>query len=163
MIGTILAFLDKHLEEGLCSLCLVVTSCSVMLQVILRFVFSEASAWAEELAIIGMIGGVYFGAALAVRDKAHLRIAFILQLLPERIRTPLIILSDLLWLSSLVFLLYQSSQWMTLLFNSHYIMPGLGIEQRWPQLIVPVAIGLMILRMGQLYYRWITGKEKELI
>ena len=163
MFGRFLGVLDRYLEEGLCSFCLVVMSCSIMLQVILRFVFSEASAWAEELAIIGMVGGVYFGAALAVRDKSHLRILVVVRLMPKWLQTPSIIAADLLWLGSLCFLLLQSSQWLTLLFENHYIMPGLGIEQRWPQLIVPVSLTLMILRMGQVYYRWITGKDKELV
>ncbi len=163
MLGNILKILDKYLEESLCSLCLVLMSCSIILQVILRFVFSEASAWAEELAVIGMVGAVYFGAALAVRDKAHLRIVVLVKKMPKAIQTPMIITADFLWLGSLVFLLYQSIQWITLLFQTHYILPGLGMEQRWPQLMVPIALVLMIFRMAQLYYRWFTGKEKELI
>lgn len=156
-------FLDKYLEESLCSLCLIIMSCCIMLQVLLRFVFSEASAWAEELAIIGMVGGVYFGAALGVKNKAHLRIVVVVKLMPRFMQTPMIMLADLLWLGFMTFLLFQSARWMQLLFETNYIMPGLGIQQRWPQLIVPVALVLMILRMGQVYYRWFKGKEKELI
>ena len=63
----------------------------------------------------------------------------------------------------IVFLLIQSIEFMKLLFTTHYILPGLGIENRWPQLIIPIALVLMIIRMVQVYVRWITKKDKELI
>ena len=86
MIGKIIGLLDKYFEEVLCAVCLATMSSCIMLQVILRYVFGEASAWVEEISIIGMIGSVYFGAALAVRNKDHLRIVFILNLLPKYLK-----------------------------------------------------------------------------
>jgi len=163
MFGRIIGLLDKYFEEVLCAVCLAAMSSCIMLQVVLRYMFGEASAWVEEISIIGMVGGVYFGAALAVRNKDHLRIVFILNLLPKRLKTIMIIVSDILWMGFLVFLLLQSIEFMKLLFETHYILPGLGIENRWPQLIVPIALVLMIIRMVQVYVRWITKKDKELI
>lgn len=163
MFGRILGLLDKYFEEVLCAICLATMSSCIMLQVVLRYVFGEASAWVEEISIIGMIGGVYFGAALAVRNKDHLRIVFVLNMLPKFLKTPMIIFADILWMGFLVFLLVQSIEFMKLLFTTHYILPGLGIENRWPQLIIPIALVLMIIRMVQVYIRWITKKDKELI
>lgn len=163
MFGKIIGLLDKYFEEVLCAVFLTTMSSCIMLQVVLRYVFGEASAWVEEVSIIGMIGGVYFGAALAVRNKDHLRIVFVLNMMPKRLRTIMIIVSDILWMGFLIFLLLQSIIFMKLLFTTHYILPGLGIENRWPQLIIPIALVLMIIRMVQVYVRWITKKDKELI
>ncbi|MCB2214532.1 MAG: TRAP transporter small permease [Desulfobulbaceae bacterium] len=163
MFGKIIRLLDKYFEEVLCAICLATMSSTIMFQVVLRYVFGDAHAWVEEISIIGMIGGVYFGAALAVRNKDHLRIVFVLKSLPKFIRTPTIILADLLWLGFIVFLLVQSIEFMKILFTTHYILPGLGIENRWPYLIIPIALVLMIIRMMQVYVRWITKKDKELI
>ena len=163
MFGRIIGLFDKYFEEVLCAVCLVTMSSCIMLQVVLRYIFGEASAWVEEISIIGMVGGVYFGAALAVRNKDHLRIVFILNLLPKWLKTIMIIFSDILWMGFLIFLLLQSIEYMKLMFDTHHILPGLGIENRWPQLIVPIALVLMIIRMVQVYVRWITKKDKELI
>jgi len=163
MFGKIIGLLDKYFEEVLCAVFLTTMSSCIMLQVVLRYVFGEASAWVEEVSIIGMIGGVYFGAALAVRNKDHLRIVFVLNMMPKRLKTIMIIVSDILWMGFLIFLLLQSIIFMKLLFTTHYILPGLGIENRWPQLIIPISLVLMIIRMVQVYVRWITKKDKELI
>ena len=163
MFGRILGLFDKYFEEVLCAVCLAAMSSCIMLQVVLRYVFGEASAWVEEVSIIGMIGGVYFGAALAVRNKEHLRIVFLLNMMPKRMKTVAIIVADILWMGFLVFLLLQSFLFMELLFSTHHILPGLGIENRWPHLIIPISLVLMIVRMVQVYVRWIMKKDKELI
>ena len=50
---------------------------SVITQVILRFGFSSAAAWPEETAVYGLIFAVYLGAALGVKERAHVRITFL--------------------------------------------------------------------------------------
>ena len=81
MIGgrgrVLLSALDRYFEDVLCTISLAVVAGSVMIQVILRFVFTSASAWAEETAVFGMIFAVYLGASLAVRERAHIRITML--------------------------------------------------------------------------------------
>jgi C4-dicarboxylate transporter DctM subunit len=79
-----LSKLDRYFEEVICTICLTVLVGSVLLQVILRYVFSTAAVWAEETAVYGMIFAVYLGATMAVRERAHLRIT----LLITRLRAP---------------------------------------------------------------------------
>lgn len=159
MLQKIFKVLDERFEEVVCSACLFTMASCIMTQVILRYFFSAASAWAEELAIYSMVGAVYLGASLAARDQAHIRIVMIVRLFPKKIQYGIIILADLLWLAFVVFLLMQSYKWMQLLFETTYISPGLGIEQRWPQMVVPFALVLMIMRILQVYYRWIVKKQ----
>lgn len=133
-----------------------------MLQVVLRYVFSTAVPWAEEIAVYSMIGAIYLGACLAVRERAHIRVVFVYNLLPPRWRLGTVIFADILWLLFLVLLLTQSIIFVHLLFNTVYISPGLGIEQRWPQSAVPLSIILMIVRMLQVYWRWFKRGAKGL-
>jgi len=134
----------------------------IMMQVILRYFFSAASAWAEEVAVYSMVGAVYMGASLAVRERAHIRIVMGVKMLPKKLAAAAIIIADLAWFGFLILLFFEGTIWIQLLFDTTYISPGLGIEQRWPQLIVPFTLVLMMLRMIQVYYRWITGKDKGL-
>lgn len=149
-----LSMLDKYFEEVVCTISLSVVACSVFLQVIMRFVFLSASAWAEETAVFGMIFAVYFGASMAVRERAHIRITMLVNALPRPLQVACIVLADALWFAFLAFMVVQTIEYTKLLFDVTYITPGLGIEQRWVQIVIPAVLILMLFRIAQVYWRW---------
>ena len=153
---------ERRFEEVVCGLCLTMMACCVMLQVVLRYAFSAAAPWAEEIAVYSMIGSVYLGACLATRERAHIRISLLYNMLPERPRAVMVVAADLMWLVFLGVVFSQSAVLIKLLFNTVHVSPALGIEQRWPQLIVPLSILLMMARIAQVYWRWIKGGAKGL-
>ncbi len=146
--------IDRYFEEVICTICLLVVASSVFLQVIMRFVFSSASAWAEETAVFGMIFAIYLGASLAMRERAHIRITMLVNALPRPLQIASIVLADGLWAGFVVFLTVETIEYTKLLFDVTCITPGLGIEQRWVQLVVPAALVLMLFRIAQVYWRW---------
>lgn len=154
--------IDKYFEEALCTLSLMIVATSVFLQVVLRFGFHSAVAWAEETAVLGMIMAVYMGAVLATRERAHIRITVLVNLLPRTLQIICIVIADLMWFGFVVFLLFQSIEYTKLLFDVTYILPGLGIEQRWFQLIIPFALVFMLFRILQVYFRWMNDQWKGL-
>ncbi len=151
---TLLSILDKYFEDVLCTISLAVVACSVMIQVILRFVFASASAWAEETAVFGMIFAVYLGASLAVRERAHIRITMLVNALPRPLQIVCIVLADAAWFGFVWFMVHQAVLFTQLLFEVTYVTPGLGIEQRWVQIFIPAGFVLMAFRMLQVYWRW---------
>ena len=162
MLKSALLAVEQRFEEVVCSVCLALMASCVMLQVILRFFFSAASAWAEEIAVYSMVFAVYLGASMAIRERAHIRIVLGVKALPRPLAMTAIVTADLLWLGFLILMIWQSAIYMELLFETTFISPGLGIEQRWFQIVVPFSLVLMVLRMVQVYYRWLTGDEKGL-
>ena len=156
-----LKFLDEYFEHVICGICLSVMTGCILVQVFLRVFFSQATAWAEELAIYSMIAAVYFGASLGVKEKAHIRIVMFVKMLPKKMQILCIILADLTWLGFILFLLVQSCFYLQLLFEKTYVLPGLKIEMRWPNSIVPFCLVLMCVRMVQVYYRWITVEKMK--
>ena len=157
-----LSRLDKYFEEVICTISLIVVTCSVFLQVIMRFVFSSASAWAEETAVYGMIFAIYFGASMAIRERAHIRITMLVNIMPRPLQIVSIVLADVLWFGFLVLMVTQTYEYTKLLFDMTYISPGLGIEQRWVQIVVPAVLILMLFRMLQVYWRWGKAGWKRL-
>lgn len=146
--------LDRYFEEVLCTIFLCVVVGSVLMQVVMRFFFHSAAAWAEETAVYGMIFAVYLGATMAVRDRAHIRITLLVSRLPRRLQVFSVVLADALWFAFVVFMIVQTTTYTQLLFNVTYQTPGLGIEQRWVQMFVPMFFGLMLFRILQVYWRW---------
>ena len=157
-----LSKLDRYFEEVLCTFFLTVMVSSVLLQVILRFVFHSAAAWAEETAVYGMIFAVYLGASMAVRDRAHIRITLLVNRLPRPLQVGSIVLADVLWVGFVIFMIVQTTTYVQLLFEVTYQTPGLGIEQRWVQMFIPVFFVLMLFRIAQVYWRWGSDGWKNL-
>ncbi|MFT6043343.1 MAG: C4-dicarboxylate transporter DctQ subunit [Oceanospirillaceae bacterium] len=146
--------IDSKFEEVLCTIALCCIVGSVLLQVILRFFFNSAAVWAEETAVYGVIFSVYLGASMATRDRAHVRITLLIGGLPRVLQITCVVLSDILWLGFVVFMIVQTIIYSQLLFDVTYVTPGLGIEQRWVQVFLPIMFGLMLFRMLQVYWRW---------
>ncbi|MDE0714816.1 MAG: TRAP transporter small permease subunit, partial [Gammaproteobacteria bacterium] len=112
-----LSKLDKYFEDVLCTISLSVVACSVMIQVILRFVFSSASAWAEETAVFGMIFAIYLGASLGVRERTHIRITLLIRVLLRPMQIACIVIADALWFGFVWFMVHQSILFTQLLFE----------------------------------------------
>ncbi len=62
---------------------------SIAAQVFFRYVFNNSLSWSEELAAYLFTWLIFIGAALAIRDKAHISVPFFLNLLPAFLRTAL--------------------------------------------------------------------------
>lgn len=149
-----IAWLDDHIEECICTICLMLVAACIMIQVIMRYVFSASSPWAEELAVYGMIFAVYFGACMGARERSHIRITLLVNALPRSLSVTAVVLADILWAAFVVFMIVQTSVYTQLLFDVVYISPGLGIDQKWVQLVIPFALGLLLFRIVQVYWRW---------
>lgn len=153
--------LDRGFEAVLCGACLCVMASCVMVQVLLRYLFAAAAPWAEEVAVYAMVGAVYMGACLAIRDRAHIRIMLLHNLLPPKARLVLLAIADFLLLIFLGVWLTQSTELVATFFRFAEISPGLGIDQKWPQATVPFCVALMMARLVQVYWRQFKGIAQE--
>ena len=149
-----LAWLDEYFEECICTFCLMLVSSCIMLQVVMRYIFSASSPWAEELAVYGMIFAIYFGACMGARERSHIRITMLVNALPRSLAVSSVVLADILWAAFVAFMIVQTSVYTKLLFDVVYISPGLGIDQKWVQIVIPFALGLLLFRIFQVYWRW---------
>lgn len=154
--------IEARFEEVVCAAALAVTAFCILTQVVMRVIVAEAAPWAEELAVFGMVLAIYMGAALGVRERAHLRVLLLVNALPRRLKPLCIVTADAVWLGFIVVLLWQFVIFLELAFARPYTTPGLGVPKVWFQLFVPAGLGLMVVRMGQVYYRWLVRGEGNL-
>lgn len=159
---TALRLLDRHFEEAIACACIAAVACFVFLQVILRYGFDTALTWTEELSGIAMAWAVYMGAALAVRERFHIRIMAGVVALPRLIALALVILADLIWLAFNLFMIAVCVDYLGVLWTRPSESPSLGINMFWPETIVLIGYLLMTLRLVQIYWRWIASGRTEL-
>jgi len=149
-----LRWLERHFEELICCSALVVIAVSVFLQVITRYVLDIALHWTEEVAAISMVWAVYMGASLCVKERYHIRILVAVQSLPTGIGRYVIFLADLCWALFCLFMVRISWDYLAVLWKYTSRSPSLGIDEFYPQSILVIGYGLMLIRLIQTYVQW---------
>jgi TRAP-type C4-dicarboxylate transport system permease small subunit len=125
----------------------------IALEVIRRFVLMYSSVWGEEAARFAFIYLVWIGAAVAVRDRAHIRIDVITHLLPPRGAALVYLLGDLLTVALACSAIYWSLDPVLVSWKFGNVTDGLRIIRVWFLLAVPFGFTIMLLRLGQSIWR----------
>ncbi|MFT5111104.1 MAG: TRAP-type C4-dicarboxylate transport system permease small subunit [Parasphingorhabdus sp.] len=151
----ILKWLDRHLEELICCSGLVIIAVCVFMQVVARYVFETAIHWTEEVAAISMVWSVYMGASLCVRERFHIRIIVGVNALPMIMGRGLIFVADFFWAFFCVFMIIASWDYLAVFWKFTSRSPSLGIDELYPQSILLIGYGLMLIRLVQTYVQWL--------
>ena len=137
-----LAVLDRLLKFLLIFLVGLLTL-SVFLQVLIRFVFKYPLPWTEEVSRIAFVYSIFVGAVIAVREKAHLNVDFVLVVLPQGLARAIKLLGTVL---VGIFLAYMT--WQGVVFvraTGVQVTPVMQVPFRYLYLIIPSAGALMLL------------------
>ena len=149
-----LRWIARHFEELICCTALVIIAFSVFAQVMARYVFEIALHWTEEVAAMSMVWAVYMGASLCVRERFHIRILVAVQALPGLLSRYVIFLADITWALFCLFMLLISWDYLIVMAKFPTISPSLGINQFYPQTILFIGYGLMLIRLIETYWTW---------
>ena len=145
MVKAYSKFLDvvEKIERIFLAAAMGVMIVDMIYQVILRYVFSAANAWSEELARYLFIFEVMIAAAIAIRKNSHLQIDVLINCLKPRTKTIFTIVSTLVGMVFLVFLLNYSIGLVQT--GGTNISVGLNIPMSIPYASIPVGTVLMLL------------------
>lgn len=154
---SLFVWLEAHFEEAICCIALSLVAICVFLQVIMRYVFSTALHWSEEVAAFGMVWAVYMGASLCVRERFHIRIMAGIMLFPRRITLIFVLIADTCAAVYSAFMLVVSWEYLGVLAQFTSRTPGLGIDEFYPQSILVIGYALILARLLQVYIVWARG------
>ena len=116
------------------------------LQVFFRYVLNSPLAWTEELSRIILVWLVFWGSAIAVRRMKHLKISFLVDRLPIKIRTYIDIVNKLMMMSFLAIASFTGYK--VMIITRGIVTPALGISYLWFYIIVPLSCLFMFLQMS---------------
>ncbi len=128
----------------------------IAIEVVRRFGLAYSSTWGEETARFAFIYLVWIGAASAVRERAHIRIDVISDLLPPRGTALIYMFADLLTLILACGTLYWTISPVVTSITFHSVTEGLRITRAWFVVAVPFGFSLVILRTVQSMVRDIS-------
>ena len=158
MLRKILNVIDRCIGYLLVVL-FAVTVLTLFFQVIMRYVFSTSTIWAEELAIFSIIWMCSLGCALAFRRYKHITITTIADMIPWKIRRFIDIASYVL---ILVFLAYAFSNSFALIRSQWNVFTtGFRMRQGILYTSIPVSAVLMAVRVCECIYDKLKNFNKE--
>ena len=134
--------IDRALLPLLAALLAFITI-GIFVQVFLRYVFSVAFIWGEELSLFAFIWCVFLGAGINTWRRTHFAFDFLSGLLRGRAAAAQRLLVDLVVLAFSVFMLVKGYEFAQV--GVKRLSPGLGITMFVPTLIIPVSAAYMTL------------------
>jgi TRAP-type C4-dicarboxylate transport system permease small subunit len=141
--------LNVECERWLCLMFYSMVVLTITSEVLRRFVLNYSSIWGEEVARYSFIYLAWFGAALAVRNRSHIRIDVLLNLLPNRGKAALYLFGDLASLVLACIALWVSVDPVLTSIEFGSVTHGLRISQAWFLMAVPLGFMLIVLRLLQ--------------
>ena len=121
----------------------------IFIEVVRRFVLLYSSVWGEETARYAFIYLVWIGAAVAVKERAHIRIDVLLHYLPPRGVAVFYLLADILTAVLACFAIYWSMDPVLVSWKFGNVTDGLRIVRVWFLAAVPLGFTLVMIRLVQ--------------
>ena len=159
--------LYKKFVNGFCAvlefiaiLCLVAMVVVVLIQVTGRYVFSNTPGWSEEMARQFMIIFSFIGIAIGVRDKIHIAMTVVVDIILKKFRLPIEIFGKILILTMGVMM--SINMWRLYSMLKYNRLPGTGIPVLWIYTI-PTVVGFLIALVAfyQIYDHFKYGTDEQ--
>lgn len=154
-------FYNKFEEYLLCG-SLVFNVVIVFLSVIMRYVFNYSFSWSEELTRYIFVWQIWLGASLAQREKVHIRVEILFNLLKGKAVHVAEIVAALIWFGFCLFIVLNSFEWIGYAVQHNIISPAMQIPMSYAYLSVPVGCAMLGLRLiGVLWeqFRFLLGYD----
>lgn len=136
------AALDRALK-GLLALLLGVLTVTVFLQVVVRFVVKYPLPWTEEVARLAFVYSIFLGATLAVRDRSHINVDFVVAVLPAPLQRAVKLVGSVLIAVFLIVMIWQGLEFVRM--TGVQVTPVMQVPFRYLYVIIPASGTLMLL------------------
>ena len=132
----VLKWLDEHFEEWTLVILLAVISLTLMIQVVMRYIFNASLSWSEEFSRYCFVWSTFLSVSYSIKKGSMLRIDIVIQYLPKSWRKAIDIVMEFIVLGFFAFLLFNSFAVVKRIGNSGQTSPALGL----PMIVVYVSL-----------------------
>ena len=138
-LARLLGGVSTGIEEVVPAVLLIVMTGIVVVDVVLRYVFSEPQSWVHELALLLFVWQLFLGAAGAARRRLHIGVEFFGSFLRGRLRALQLLLAHLMVLAIVGLSAVLALQFALAARRDFEV---LGVSYRWMYMAVPIGLGL---------------------
>lgn len=137
----------NHLEEIFLLPSFVFSVALIFIQVVMRYVFDNSLSWSEELARYLFVWQIWIGVSYAARNRSHLRITVLRDLLGPTGKKVLELLVTVIWIGFGVFIAIKGIELVMRVAKFNQLSSALQMPMMYVHLAVPVGCGLMVIRL----------------
>lgn len=148
--------LDKF-EEYACFVALLIMSVAILLQVVNRSFLARPFPWGEELARYMMIWATFIGISAGVKIGTHIGVDALVTRLPDRVKLPFTVLTDVMILVFYIVVTVLSVQLVLGIQQTGQLSPALRMPMWYAYLAIPVGFVLSCFRQVQLLVQKLAG------
>lgn len=139
-------FLD-NIELYISAVLFIALTVLLFANVFCRYALKHSFAWVEEVATIAFVWMIWFAMSAAVTKRKHLRIDFILEMVPFKVKKAMLVISNLVFAAFDIYLLYVVMTIIGRLGNSQTTL--LRLPQQMVYSIIPIGLVLSVVRIAQ--------------
>ena len=152
-------FLNEF-ELYLATVCFIILTVMLTLQVFSRFILHHSWTWMEEFATVMFVWMIYLATSAAVTHRKHLRIDVVLEAVPFKVKKAMLILSNVIFGAFNVYISVILFNVIKLLGNSKTTM--LHLPQSVVYFIIPFGLLISVVRLVQDTIRLMKESEDNL-
>ena len=120
---------------------------AVFIEVVLRYFFNSSIFIAEELSVYCMIGVAFLGAAMTMKNGAHIKVDLLYKRLPKKARLWLDVVTTILGTVICIIVTYECIWWVHYTYKTNFISPSVMQTPMWiPMIVVPIGLFLWSLQ-----------------
>lgn len=142
----VLRFLDRNAERFAMLWLYAFIAVVIVVEVVRRFVFDYSSIWGEESARFAFVYLVWIGAAVGVRNRAHISFTLFADIIPARGAALLSAIAHLAIIGFAIIALYWSIEPVLTSIRFASVSEGLRLPRAWFLTAVPLGFSLIMLR-----------------
>lgn len=150
----------NNIELYIATVCFFALTVLLSLQVVSRYAFKHSFTWMEELATIMFVWMIYLGISAAVTYRKHLRIDFVLDMVPFKVKRIMLIISNVVFAAFNVYISIVMMDVIRLLGSSVTTM--LRVPQYMVYCIIPFSLVLSSIRLVQDTIKLTRENQSEL-
>ncbi|MDR3331170.1 MAG: TRAP transporter small permease [Synergistaceae bacterium] len=150
----------NNLEERVLVISLMFNLGLILVQVVMRYVFSASLSWSEELARYIFLWQIWVGTSWGVKERRHIRVDALPRALGEKGRFRLEVVVLLIWALFSTFIAYKGGQLCRVLFTRNQLSPAMRIPIVYAYLSVPAGCALMAIRLFAELYKLFSGVQR---
>jgi TRAP-type C4-dicarboxylate transport system permease small subunit len=157
----VIVWLDERFEETVLVLLMIGISCTMFLQIIMRYLFNMPLTWPEEISRYMWIWTVFFSMSYAIKVGNVLKVDILTEFLPRDVRRALEIFLQSVSLVVFGIFSYYSIIVLNSLIISKRVSPALRIPMSLVYVVVCIGFFLSFIRTIQLIVKLVKRKNEE--
>jgi C4-dicarboxylate transporter, DctQ subunit len=137
----------NKIEETFLGISIALATLVLFVNIVLRYVFSANTTWAEEFIRYAMIWITFIGCSVCFGKGLHVGIDFFLEFVSKKWNVIIGIIVNFVSIVLMIFLIMYGTELVKFSMNTGQITPSLQIQMYWVYLAIPLGAALSLIHL----------------